>query len=199
MRTPLLESERLNQRAGARVFLKCEMFQPVGAFKVRGAWNLISQIPDDLIGNGVVAYSSGNHAQAVAWAAQRRKTHATIVMPKDAPDVKVENTKALGADVVLYDRTGEDREAISAEIAARTGATIVPPYDHSDIIAGQGTVGLEAMQQMSEIGIMPDICVVPCFRWRVNRRLRARDQRGSAQRQGSGSGTSVFRRYNPIA
>lgn len=162
VRTPLLESERLNQRAGARIFLKCEMFQPIGAFKVRGAWNLISQIPDDEIGNGVVAYSSGNHAQAVAWAAQRRYTHATIVMPKDAPDVKVKNTKALGADVVLYDRTGEDRGAISAEIAARTGATIVPPYDHPDIIAGQGTVGLEAMQQMSEIGVTPDICLVPC-------------------------------------
>ena len=154
--------KRLNQRAGARIFLKCEMFQPVGAFKIRGAWNLISRIPDDAIGNGVVAYSSGNHAQAVAWAARRRGTHATIVMPKDAPDVKIENTKALGADVVLYDRNDEDREAISAGIAARTGATIVPPYDHADIIAGQGTVGLEAMEQMSEIGVAPDICIVPC-------------------------------------
>lgn len=162
IRTPLLESERLNQRAGARVFLKCEMFQPVGAFKIRGAWNLISRIPDDAIGNGVVAYSSGNHAQAVAWAARRRGTQATIVMPKDAPHVKVENTKALGADVVLYDRNNEDREAISAEIADRTGAAIVPPYDHPDIIAGQGTVGLEAMQQMSEIGMTTDVCIVPC-------------------------------------
>jgi len=162
VRTPLLESERLNDRAGARVFLKCEMFQPVGAFKVRGAWNLIAQIPDIYIGAGVVAYSSGNHAQAVAWAGRRRGTNATIVMPKDAPDVKVENTRALGAEVVLYDRNSEDREAISADISDRTGAVIVPPYDHTAVIAGQGAVGLEAMQQMEEIGAVPDTFLVPC-------------------------------------
>ena len=162
VRTPLLESERLNDRAGARLFLKCEMFQPIGAFKVRGAWNMISQIPDVDVDNGVVAYSSGNHAQAVAWAAGRRGMQATIVMPKDAPDVKVTNTKALGADVVLYDRNGEDRELISAEIAERTRATIVPPYDHPAIIAGQGTAGLEAMQQMTDLGVVPDVVVVPC-------------------------------------
>ena len=162
VRTPLLESERLNDRAGASLYLKCEIFQPMGAFKLRGAWNMISQIPDGEVDNGVVAYSSGNHAQAVAWAAGRRGMQATIVMPKDAPDVKVTNTKALGADVVLYDRNGEDRELISAEIAERTGATIVPPYDHPAIIAGQGTAGLEAMQQMDDLGVVPDIVVVPC-------------------------------------
>ena len=162
VRTPLLESERLNERAGARLFLKCEMFQPIGAFKVRGAWNMISRIPFDEVDNGVVSYSSGNHAQAVAWAARRRGMQATIVMPEDAPNVKVANTKALGADVILYDRNGEDRVLISAEIAERTGATIVPPYDHPAIIAGQGTAGLEAMQQMSDLGVVPDVFVVPC-------------------------------------
>ena len=162
VRTPLLESERLNERAGARLFLKCEMFQPIGAFKVRGAWNTISRIPFDEVDNGVVAYSSGNHAQAVARAARRRGMQATIVMPEDAPNVKVANTKALGADVILYDRNGEDRVLISAEIAERTGATVVPPYDHPAIIAGQGTAGLEAMQQMTDLGVVPNVVVVPC-------------------------------------
>ena len=162
IRTPLLESERLNERAGARVFLKCEMFQPVGAFKIRGAWNIISQIPAGSVGNGVVAFSSGNHAQAVAWAARRMGTSATIVMPSDAPAVKVDNTKALGADVVLYDRASGDREAIAADISDRTGATIVPPFDHPAIIAGQGTVGLELMQQLEEAGAATDAVIVPC-------------------------------------
>ena len=161
-RTPLFESERLNARAGARIFLKCEMFQPVGAFKLRGAWNMISRLTEDQIEKGVVAYSSGNHAQAVAWAARRRGIEATIVMPNNAPSVKIENTKALGANVILYDRAKEDREAISYELATRTGAIIVPPYNHPQIIAGQGTVGLEAMAQMADMGIIPDLFIVPC-------------------------------------
>lgn len=162
VRTPLLESERLSERAGARILLKCETLQPVGAFKIRGAWNMIIQIPEDQRGRGVVAYSSGNHAQAVAWAGRKLGIPTTIVMPADAPQIKIANTRALGADVVLYDRTTEDREAIAAEIVGRTGASIIPPYDHRDIIAGQGTVGLEIAEQCAERGIEPDIAIVPC-------------------------------------
>tara|TARA_Y100001970_G_scaffold294082_1_gene446607 strand:- start:1253 stop:2239 length:987 start_codon:yes stop_codon:yes gene_type:complete len=161
-RTPLLESERLNDHAGARVFLKCEMFQPVGSFKLRGAWNMISRLADSRIKNGVIAYSSGNHAQAVAWSALRRGVKATIIMPLDAPTVKVNNTKALGAKLVLYDRTKEDRELIAKKLAGRTGAVIIPPYDHPDVIAGQGTVGLEAVEQLRDAGVTPDVVIVPC-------------------------------------
>jgi threonine dehydratase len=161
-RTPLLESERLNARANARILLKCEMFQPVGAFKIRGAWNMIIQLPQEQREHGVVAFSSGNHAQAVAWAGRRLGIPTTIVMPADAPEIKISNTSALGADVILYDRAADDREAIAAEIVGRTGACIVPPYDHSDIIAGQGTVGLEIAEQCAERGIVPDITIVPC-------------------------------------
>jgi threonine dehydratase len=162
VRTPLLESEKLNSRLGARVLLKCEMFQPVGAFKIRGAWNLISRLTERERANGVVAFSSGNHAQAVAWAARRFDIPSTIVMPSDAPSIKIENTRALGADVVLYDRNAEDRENITRQIVDRTGAVIVPPYDHPEIIAGQGTVGLEICEQCDEYGTSPDLVVVPC-------------------------------------
>lgn len=160
--TPLLESERLNNRLGARVLLKCETFQPVGAFKIRGAWNMISRLPGDQQKRGVVAFSSGNHAQAVAWCARRLGISATIVMPADAPQIKAANTRALGAEVVLYDRVSEDREAIASKITERTGAAIIPPYDHPAIIAGQGTVGLEVASQCAEIGTTPDAVVVPC-------------------------------------
>lgn len=162
VRTPLLESERLNDRAGARILLKCEIFQPVGAFKIRGAWNMIIQLPEDQRDRGIVAFSSGNHAQAVAWSGRRLRLPTTIVMPADAPQIKIANTRALGADVVLYDRAADDRESIAAEIVGRTGACIVPPYDHRDIIAGQGTVGLEIAEQCAERGIVPDIAIVPC-------------------------------------
>ena len=123
---------------------------------------MISRVTDELIKNGVIAYSSGNHAQAVAWAARHRGVRSTIVMPSDAPAVKVDNTRALGAKIVLYDRTGEDRELIAAEISERTSAVIIPPYDHPDVIAGQGTVGLEAMEQLGDLGVTPDVLIVPC-------------------------------------
>ena len=160
--TPLLESERLNERIGARVLLKCEMFQPVGAFKIRGAWNMMSRLPDTERANGAVAFSSGNHAQAVAWAGRRLGMTTTIVMPQDAPKIKIENTRALGADVILYDRVADDREEIARKIVGDSGAVIVPPYDHPDIIAGQGTVGLEIAEQCAAMGIMPDAAIVPC-------------------------------------
>lgn len=162
VRTPLIESERLNKRVGARLLLKCETFQPVGAFKIRGAWNMISQLSADERKRGVVAFSSGNHAQAVAWCGRRLDMATTIVMPSDAPVIKIANTRSLGADVILYDRTADDREAIAAGIVDRTGAIIVPPYNHREIIAGQGTVGLEVASQCADLGAVPDITVVPC-------------------------------------
>lgn len=162
IRTPLLESERLNARLGARVLLKCEMFQPVGAFKIRGAWNLMSRLSAAERANGAVAFSSGNHAQAVAWAGRRLGMATTIVMPDDAPRIKIENTRALGAEIRLYDRVHDDREEIAAQIVADSGAVIVPPYDHPDIIAGQGTVGLEIAEQCAALDIVPDATIVPC-------------------------------------
>ena len=162
LRSPLLESERLNARAGMRILLKCETFQPIGAFKIRGAWNLMSQMSVDERARGAVAFSSGNHAQAVAWSGRRLGMKTTIVMPADAPAIKIANTRALGAEIVLYDRVTEDREAIAAEIVDRTGAGIVPPFDHPDIIAGQGTVGLEIVEQCAELGVVPDSLYVPC-------------------------------------
>lgn len=162
IRTPLLESERLNARLGARVLLKCEMFQPVGAFKIRGAWNMMSRLSDAERANGAVAFSSGNHAQAVAWTGNRLGMATTIVMPEDAPRIKIDNTRALGAEIRLYDRVTDDREEIAREIVGDTGAVIVPPYDHPDIIAGQGTVGLEIVEQCASIGVTPDAAIIPC-------------------------------------
>lgn len=162
VRTPLLESEAINRVAGARVLMKCEMFQPMGAFKIRGAWNRIVQLSPEERSRGVVAYSSGNHAQAVALAARQVGITATIVMPSDAPSLKIERTRGYGAEVVLYDRRTEDREAIAAGIVEETGAAMVPPYDHPDIIAGQGTVGLEIAEDCIAGGILPDAVVVPC-------------------------------------
>jgi threonine dehydratase len=162
IRTPLLESERLNERLGARILLKCEMFQPVGAFKIRGAWNLMSQLSEAERADGAVAFSSGNHAQAVAWAGRRLGMSTTIVMPEDAPRIKIDNTRALGAEIRLYNRANDDREEIAREIVGKSGAVIVPPYDHPDIIAGQGTVGLEIAEQCAAIGVVPDAAIVPC-------------------------------------
>ncbi len=162
VKSPLLESPRLNERAGARVLLKCEMFQPMGAFKIRGAWNRIAKLPEEERKRGVIAFSSGNHAQAVALTAQQFGIQATIVMPSNAPAVKIANTRAYGAEVVPYDRDTQDREAIAADIIAKTGAVLVPPYDHPDVIAGQGTLALEIVEQCAETGVVPDLAVVPC-------------------------------------
>ena len=161
-RTPILEFEAINRLAGLRVLLKCEMFQQMGAFKIRGAYNRIAKLSGAERAKGVVAYSSGNHAQAVAMTARDFGIPATIIMPSDAPPVKIARTKGYGAEVVLYDRYGEDREAIAARLIERTGAAVVPPYDHPDIIAGQGTIGLEIAEQCAELGFAPDAVVVPC-------------------------------------
>ncbi|MFY9955452.1 threonine/serine dehydratase [Bradyrhizobium sp.] len=161
VRTPLLSFPILDERAGTRVFLKPEMLQRTGSFKFRGAFNRLSAIPRDKFGGGVVAYSSGNHAQGVAAAAKILNMRATIVMPSDAPMTKRERTKGYGAEVVLYDRDREDREAIAHEIAGKRGATLVRPYDDPFVIAGQGTVGREIAEDMAALGIAPDIVVAP--------------------------------------
>ena len=161
VRTPLLSSAALDAIAGGRVFIKPEMLQRTGSFKFRGAFNKLSSIPPDVRKSGAVAFSSGNHAQGVALAAQLLGMHATIVMPSDAPVSKRERTKAYGAEVILYDRHREDREAIAREIAGRTGATVVPPFDDPKVIAGQGTVGLEIAADLAAMGIVPDIVAAP--------------------------------------
>src|SRR5450631_2006930 len=159
--TPLLSAPALNERAGTKVFLKPELLQRTGSFKFRGAFNKLSSIPLSSRAGGVVAFSSGNHAQGVAAAAQLLNMRATIVMPSDAPLSKRERTKAFGAEVVLYDRDREDREAIAGDIAGKRGATLVRPYDDPHVIAGQGTVGKEIAEDMAALGIAPDIVVAP--------------------------------------
>lgn len=161
VRTPLLSSPALDERVGARVLLKPEMLQRTGSFKFRGAFNKISAIPASARAGGVVAFSSGNHAQGVAAAARLLNMQATIVMPADAPLSKRERTKGYGAEVVLYDRDREDREAIARAIAEKRGATLVPPYDDPLIIAGQGTIGQEIADDMAALGLAPDIVVAP--------------------------------------
>src|SRR6201996_8675845 len=161
VRTPLLSPPVLSARVGANVFLKPELLQRTGSFKFRGAFNKLSSIPHARRSGGVVAFSSGNHAQGVAAAAQILKMQATIVMPADAPASKRERTKSYGAEVVLYDRDREDREAIAREIAEKRGATLVPPYDDPFIIAGQGTAGREIAEDMAARHLVPDIVAVP--------------------------------------
>jgi len=161
VRTPLLSFPVLDERVGAKVFLKPEMLQRTGSFKFRGAFNKLASIPEDKRSGGVVAFSSGNHAQGVAASAKLLNMQATIVMPSDAPALKRERTKSYGAEVVLYDRDRDDREAIAGEIAARSGATIVPPYDDAYVIAGQGTAGREIAEDMAARGLAPDIVVAP--------------------------------------
>jgi len=159
--TPVLESDPLSRRIGARVLLKAECLQRGGSFKIRGALNRILQLSVDERGAGVVAFSSGNHAQGVAAAAKILQMQATIVMPLDAPVSKRERTKSYGAEVVLYDRDREDREAIAREIANKRGATLVKPYDDPFVIAGQGTAGREIAEDMAALGLSPDIGVAP--------------------------------------
>ena len=162
VRTPLLESTRLNDQVGGRLLIKAECLQRTGSFKFRGAFNRMSLIPDGRRAAGVVAYSSGNHAQGVAAAARAFGVAATIVMPKDAPAIKVANTKADGGEVVFYDRYRDVREEIGARLAEERGATIVKPYDDPGIIAGQGTIGLEIAAQLATLETPADAVLVPC-------------------------------------
>lgn len=162
IKTPLLSSAYLNERLGAEVYLKPESLQHIGAFKFRGAYNRLSQLDDEQKALGVVAFSSGNHAQGVAFAAKLLGMQATIVMPSDAPRIKLDGTEKLGATIRLYDRHTESREQIAADIAANTGATLVPAFDDVNIIAGQGTCGLELMEQLAQWQCVPDAVLSPC-------------------------------------
>ena len=162
VQTPLLQAPALDRRTGGHVLIKAEMLQRTGSFKFRGAYNKISRIAPALRHKGVVAFSSGNHAQGVAAAAQLLKTPATIVMPADAPAIKIENTRGYGAEVVFYDRYREDREKVAAGIAAERNARLVKPYDDPDIIAGQGTIGLELVRQAEALGCRLDLVLTPC-------------------------------------
>lgn len=157
--TPLIESEV----AGVRIWLKCECLQTGGAFKLRGATNRLAMLSQEERVRGVVAFSSGNHARGVAIAARRLGMRAIIVMPSNAPQVKIEGTRGEGAEIVFFDRRSESREAIAAQISADSGATVVPSFDDPAIVAGQGTVGLEIVEQMTEAGAgAPQLIVVPC-------------------------------------
>lgn len=162
IRTPLLENERVNRTLGGRLFLKAECLQRTGSFKLRGAYNFLASMGEADRARGVVGWSSGNHAQGLAEAARLLGTKATIVMPADAPALKVANTRASGAEVVLYDRVKDSREEIGQGIAAKTGATIVPPYDHPWILTGQGTAGLEIAEQAKALGVTLDAVAAPC-------------------------------------
>ena len=159
--TPLLNAPLLDAVAGRRVYVKAECLQLTGSFKFRGGWSAISALPPDLRANGVLAYSSGNHAQGVALAAQRHGTTAVIIMPSDAPAVKIANTLAYGAEVVLYDRAQDDRDALGARLTAERGLTLIKPFDDAQVIAGQGTTGLEIAAQARSLGIT-DATVLTC-------------------------------------
>lgn len=161
VRTPLIESPALNERLGLRVLIKPETLQRAGAFKFRGAYNRLVQLSPAERRRGVVAFSSGNHAQGVALAARLLGVPALIVMPKDAPTVKVEATRGYGAEIRFYDRLKDSREAIAADIARARGATVVPAFDDPHIIAGQGTVGLEMVQQAESLGAKLDVVTAP--------------------------------------
>jgi len=159
-RTPLLAGTPLDERTGGRILLKLETLQHMGSFKFRGAYNRLSQLDAAQRKAGVVAFSSGNHAQGVAYAAKLLGVPATIVMPADAPRVKMQNTLALGAEVITYDRLRESREEIASQLATERGAVLVPSFDDPDIIAGQGTVGLEIAEQSAELGCSLDDVIV---------------------------------------
>ena len=159
--TPIFESFPINEQLGCRLLVKAESLQRTGSFKFRGAFNKISQIPMEKRSKGVIAYSSGNHGQGVAATAKILGLPATIVMPSDAPKIKIENTINYGADVVYYERKNDKRVEIANRIAAKTGGLIIPPYDDPDIISGQGTIALEILAQCENLGTKPDVVLGP--------------------------------------
>ena len=170
-RTPILTSPFLDEIAGRRVFVKAECLQHTGSFKFRGAWSAVSSLSDNELKTGVIAFSSGNHAQGVALSAREHGAPAVIVMPADAPQVKIENTRALGAEVVLYDRATEDRDEIGGRLSAERGLTLIKPFDEPLVIAGQGTTGLEIAEDMNAQGVSDiDVAVWNSAFWR---RIRA--------------------------
>ena len=162
VQTPVLESERINDQLGCRLLIKAECLQRTGSFKFRGAFNMISGLSDEERSQGVVAFSSGNHAQGVAAAAKILGIKASIVMPTNAPQIKIDNTRGDGADVILYNRADGNRVAIAKNIIAETGATLVPPYNAPEIMVGQGTLGLELFQQTKDRSVCLDYLLGPC-------------------------------------
>jgi len=160
--TPLLTSPFIDHLAGRRVLIKAECLQHTGSFKYRGGYSAVSALPEDVRVNGVIAFSSGNHAQGVALAATQHEVPSVIIMPSDAPRLKIENTRALGAEVVLYDRASEDRDAIGARMAAERGLTLIKPFDEPQVIAGQGTTGLEIAVQARALGVEKADVLVCC-------------------------------------
>ncbi|WP_113180757.1 threonine ammonia-lyase [Agrobacterium cavarae] len=162
IRTPFMSSPFLDEIAGRKVLIKPECLQRTGSFKFRGGWSAVSALEPEVRKRGVIAFSSGNHAQGVALAASLHGVPAVIIMPRDAPKIKIENTKAYGAEVVLYDRANEDRDAIGATLSEERGLTLIRPYDEPLVIAGQGTVGLEIAEQAQEAGIDKAEVLVCC-------------------------------------
>ena len=160
--TPMLSSPFLDEIAGRQILIKAECLQHTGSFKFRGAWSALSALAPETLTSGVIAYSSGNHAQGVAMAAAKHGVPAVIVMPADAPQLKIDNTRALGAEVILYDRATEDRDAIGTEIATARAMTLIRPYDDPQVIAGQGTTGLEIAQQAADMGVTKAQVAVCC-------------------------------------
>lgn len=160
--TPLLNAPLLDKAVGRRIFVKAECLQVTGSFKARGGWSAVSALAPEARARGVIAYSSGNHAQGVAHAAAAHGAPCVILMPSDAPQVKIANTRAYGAEVVLYDRATGDRDAIGARLAAERGLTLIKPYDDPQVIAGQGTVGLELAEQAAEAGVAAAPVFVCC-------------------------------------
>jgi threonine dehydratase len=161
-KTPLLESDEINDQLGGRVLFKAECLQKTGSFKIRGATNKLASLNEQDRKRGVVAFSSGNHAQGVALAAQLLGISAKILIPQDAPAIKIVNTRAYGAEVILYDRYREDRAKLANDLVPEEGRIMVSPYDDETIIAGQGTVGLELVEQLKSIQAAPDILLCPC-------------------------------------
>ena len=161
-RTPLLSSPFIDEIAGRRVWLKPEALQHTGSFKFRGGWSAVSSLSDNALKAGVIAFSSGNHAQGVALAAREHGVGAVIIMPADAPQMKIDNTAALGAEVVLYDRDTEDRDEIGDRLSAERGLTLIKPFDEPQVIAGQGTCGLEIAEQAAEVGVNSADVLVCC-------------------------------------
>jgi threonine dehydratase len=207
--TPLIEAPLLNEELGGRLLVKCDMLQKTGSFKFRGAYNRISMIPEAERGKGVVAFSSGNHAQGVAAAAKLLGVRAAIIMPSDAPAMKIANTRAYGAEVLLYDRFGESRDEIAARLSRERGSTLVKPFDDPGIIAGQGTIGLEIAAQVKALGVRPDAVLAACSggglvtgiasdsrpTWRTSRSIRSSPKASTTWRGRSrAAGTRPMRR-----
>ena len=160
--TPLLWAPGIDALAGRRVLVKAECLQLTGSFKFRGGWSAVSALDPETRAQGVIAFSSGNHAQGVALAAQMHGVRAVIIMPRDAPRAKIDGTRALGAEVVLYDRETEDRDAIGASLSVARGLTLIRPYDDAHVIAGQGTAGLEIAAQAQALGVTSTDVLVCC-------------------------------------